>query len=49
MFSNFGAPEIIIIALLVVIFFGGKRIPEFIKGLGEAIKEFRRGVKEDKK
>ncbi|PIY94893.1 MAG: twin-arginine translocase TatA/TatE family subunit [Candidatus Levybacteria bacterium CG_4_10_14_0_8_um_filter_35_23] len=49
MFSNFGATEIIVIALLIILFFGGKKIPEFIKGLGEAIKEFRKGVKEDKK
>jgi len=49
MFSNFGATEIIIIALLIIIFFGGRKLPEFIKGLGEAIREFRRGVKDDKK
>jgi len=49
MFSGFGAPEIVIIALLIMLFFGGKKIPEFIKGLGEAIKEFRKGVKDDKK
>lgn len=49
MFSNFGAPEIIIIALLIIIFFGGRKIPEFIKGLGEAIKEFRKGIKDEKK
>ncbi|PIP74744.1 MAG: twin-arginine translocase TatA/TatE family subunit [Candidatus Levybacteria bacterium CG_4_10_14_0_2_um_filter_35_8] len=49
MFSNFGSTEIIVIALLIILFFGGKKIPEFIKGLGEAIKEFRKGVKEDKK
>ncbi len=49
MFSNFGAAEIAIIAFLIILFFGGKKIPEFIKGLGEAIKEFRKGVKDDKK
>jgi sec-independent protein translocase protein TatA len=49
MFSNFGATEIIIIALLILIFFGGRKIPEFIKGVGEAIREFRKGVKEEKK
>ena len=48
MFSNFGATEIIIIALLLLLFFGGKKLPEFIKGLGEAVKEFKKGAKEDK-
>ena len=49
MFSNFGATEIAIIALLIILFFGGRKIPEFIKGLGEAVREFRKGVKDDKK
>lgn len=46
--SNFGTAEIIIIALLILLFFGGKKIPEFVKGLGEAIKEIKKGNKEDK-
>ncbi|OGG26119.1 preprotein translocase [Candidatus Gottesmanbacteria bacterium RIFCSPLOWO2_01_FULL_39_12b] len=49
MFSNFGSTEIAIIGLLIIIFFGGKKIPEFIKGLGEAVKEFRKGLKDDEK
>lgn len=49
MFSNFGATEIAIIAFLIILFFGSRKIPEFIKGLGEAIREFRKGVKDDKK
>ena len=48
MFSNFGATEIAIIAFLLILFFGGRKIPEFVKGLGEAIREFKKGVKEDK-
>lgn len=48
MFNRFGAPEIIIIALLLLVFFGGKKIPEFIKGIAEAIGEFRNGAKGDK-
>ena len=48
MFSNFGETEIAIIAFLLILFFGGKKIPEFIKGLGEAVKEFKKGVKEEK-
>jgi sec-independent protein translocase protein TatA len=47
MFRNIGAAEIIIVALVLLLFFGGRKIPEFIKGVGEAIKEFRKASKED--
>ena len=42
MFKNIGTTELIIIAVVIVLLFGGKKIPEFMKGIGEAIKEFRR-------
>lgn len=42
---NLGAPEIIIIALLVILLFGGKKIPELMKGLGKGIKSFKDGTK----
>ena len=45
MFGNFGATEILIIAFLIILFFGSKKVPELIKGVGEAIKEFRKGAK----
>ena len=47
MFSNVGATELIIIALLLLLFFGGRKIPEFIRGVGEAIREYKKGAKED--
>ena len=37
---SLGAPEIILIALLVLLIFGGKKIPELMKGLGKGIREF---------
>ena len=37
----------LIIALILVLLFGGKKIPEFIRGVGEAVKEFKKAVKED--
>lgn len=40
-----GSPEIIIIALLILFFFGSKRIPEFIKGIGQAVVEFKKALK----
>jgi len=45
--NNLGTFEIIIIALILIVLFGGKKIPEFIKGIGEAIKEFKKASKED--
>ena len=40
--------EILMIGLFVVIFFGAKKIPDFMKGLGKGIREFKDGVKEVK-
>ena len=39
-----GAPEIIIILLLVLILFGGKKIPELMRGLGKGVKEYKNAV-----
>jgi len=36
-----GAPEIILILAVVLILFGGKKIPELMKGLGKGVKEFK--------
>jgi sec-independent protein translocase protein TatA len=47
--SNFGLTEIIIIAGLIILFFGGKKLPEFIKGMSDAIREFRKGVSDKDK
>lgn len=40
---NIGATEIIVIALIIVVLFGGKKLPELIKGIGQSIKEFKKG------
>ncbi|MBR7157503.1 MAG: twin-arginine translocase TatA/TatE family subunit [Bacteroidales bacterium] len=45
LFGNFGAGEIIIIALIVLLLFGGKKIPELMKGIGKGVKSFKDGVK----
>ncbi len=44
--GNIGAPEIIIIALIVLLIFGGKKIPELMKGLGKGVKSFKDGINE---
>ena len=43
-----GSPaDIVVILLVAVLLFGGKKIPELAKGLGEGIKHFKSSVKED--
>ena len=41
--------HILIVALILLLLFGGKKIPELMKGLGSGIKEFKDAVKEDDK
>lgn len=43
---NLGTPEIILIALVVLLLFGGKKIPELMKGLGKGVKSFKQGMNE---
>ena len=45
LFGNLGAGEIIILALVVLLLFGGKKIPELMKGIGKGVKSFKDGVK----
>ena len=44
-----GTQEIILILLAVLLLFGGKKIPELMRGLGRGVKEFKDGQKEDPK
>ena len=41
-----GTGEIILIALVVLLIFGGKKIPELMRGLGKGVSQFKKGVKE---
>lgn len=41
-----GMPEVLLIALIVLLLFGGKKIPELMKGLGKGVKSFKDGVNE---
>ncbi len=43
--GNLGTGEIVIIAIVVLLLFGGKKIPELMKGLGKGVKNFKDGVK----
>ncbi|MBI3259589.1 MAG: twin-arginine translocase TatA/TatE family subunit [Ignavibacteriae bacterium] len=45
-----GTPELLIIALAILLFFGAKKIPDLMKGLGSGIKEFKKAASnEDEK
>lgn len=46
MFGNLGTGEIILILLIVLIFFGAKKIPELAQGLGKGLREFRKAAKD---
>ena len=43
--GNLGTGEIIIIAIIVLLLFGGKKIPELMKGIGKGVQNFKDGVK----
>jgi sec-independent protein translocase protein TatA len=45
--KNIGTTELIIVGAVLILLFGGKKIPEFFKGIGEAIKQFRSASEDD--
>ena len=47
--GNIGAGEIVIVALVVLLLFGGKKIPELMKGIGKGVRGFKDGMKEIEK
>lgn len=46
MFGNIGATEIILILLVILIFFGARKIPELAQGLGKGLREFRKAARD---
>lgn len=44
--GGIGMQEILLIGLIVFVFFGAKKVPDFMKGLGKGVKEFKEGVKD---
>lgn len=49
MFFAISPVQILVIALVVLLLFGGRKIPELMKGLGTGIKEFKNATKEEEK
>lgn len=48
MLGNFGTTEIVLIVLVIILLFGGKKLPDLAKGIGKGIREFKREVNEVK-
>jgi len=46
MFGNLGTGEILLILLIVLIFFGAKKIPDLAQGLGKGVREFRKAMRD---
>ena len=42
-----GVPQIILVVVIILLLFGGKKIPELMKGIGSGIKEFKNAAKDD--
>lgn len=49
LFGSIGLPEVLLIALVVLLLFGGKKIPELMRGLGKGVKSFKEGMKDVEK
>jgi sec-independent protein translocase protein TatA len=47
LFGTLGLPELLIIFLIIVLLFGARKIPDLARGLGEGIRNFRKGMKEE--
>ena len=45
-FFNFGTGEVIVIVAVILLLFGGKKIPELMRGLGKGVKSFKQGMNE---
>lgn len=48
MFGTLGIPELAIIFLILLMLFGAKKVPDLMKGLGEGIRSFKTGIREDR-
>jgi sec-independent protein translocase protein TatA len=49
MLGNIGTPEIIVLAIVIFLLFGGKKLPEIARGISNASQEFAKGLKGEEK
>lgn len=42
--GGIGMQEVLLIALIILLFFGGKKIPELMKGIGKGVRSFKEGI-----
>ena len=47
MFQNIGTTELLVIAAVLMLLFGGKKLPELSRGIADSIREFRKATRED--
>ena len=45
--GEFGMPQILLVLAVILLLFGGKKIPELMKGLGSGVKEFKKAAKDE--
>jgi sec-independent protein translocase protein TatA len=45
MFQNIGTTEFVVVGLVLLVFFGGKKLPELARGIGDSISEFKKAAK----
>ena len=48
LFGNFGTPELIIIVVIILLLFGGRKIPELMRGIGKGIRSYKEGLNDVK-
>ena len=46
MFQNIGTTELLVVGAIILIMFGGKKLPELARGVGDALREFKKATKE---
>ncbi len=49
LFGSIGLPEVLILLVIVLLVFGPRRLPEMAKGLGQSVREFRKGLRDMRK